>query len=243
MINQTNIIAHRGASFDAPENTLEAVQLAWQQNADAVEIDVMLSKDGQIVVFHDEDTSRMTGESGLAKDKTWLELQRLEINSKGYKARIPLLRDIFPTIPADKFLVVEIKCSTDIILPLRELITEFKISPKNVQFISLDEQIMHQVLQQFPGYETQRVFEFDVEKPDVDLLTEYANQTPFNGIDLEIGEYITDAFVQRIHQLNKKIYVWTVNELQQAERLVKMGIDGITTDHPGSLRNELEALS
>ena len=52
------IIAHRGASHDAPENTLAAIRLAWQQEADAVEVDVQLSKDGKLVVIHDDNTKR-----------------------------------------------------------------------------------------------------------------------------------------------------------------------------------------
>ena len=61
------IIAHRGASFDAPENTLESVNLAWVKQADAVEVDVYLSKDGQIVAFHDSNTKKITGVPFLRK--------------------------------------------------------------------------------------------------------------------------------------------------------------------------------
>ncbi len=55
------IVAHRGASFDAPENTLASMKLAWKQNADAIETDIHLSKDGKLVVLHDFDTERVSG--------------------------------------------------------------------------------------------------------------------------------------------------------------------------------------
>ena len=72
------IIAHRGASHDAPEHTLSAVSLGWKRNADAVEVDVYLSKDGKIVVIHDENTKRTTGHDGLVHKMTWAQLQKLD---------------------------------------------------------------------------------------------------------------------------------------------------------------------
>ncbi len=72
------IIAHRGASHDAPENTLAAVNLGWKRNADAVEVDVYLSKDNRIVAIHDKNTKRTTGHDGLVKEMTWSELQKLD---------------------------------------------------------------------------------------------------------------------------------------------------------------------
>jgi glycerophosphoryl diester phosphodiesterase len=65
------IIAHRGASHDAPEDTLAAVSLGWKRNADAVEVDVYLSEDKQIVAIHDKNTKRSTGHDGLVKEMTW----------------------------------------------------------------------------------------------------------------------------------------------------------------------------
>ncbi len=237
---QTKIIAHRGASADAPENTLPAVQLAWEQNTDAVEIDILLSKDGHIVVFHDEDTLRMTGESGLIKDKTWDEIRQLTIESKGFKTHIPLLSDILPTIPQDKFLVIEIKCGPEIVPPLRKLIDAFSITAASVQFISLIEASLRELFKEFPEYETQRVFEFLGKKPDTDYLLYYAEQSPFTGIDLEMGNYIDKEFVEKIHLFKKKIYIWTVDDPTEAQKLSDLGIDGITTNHPGDLRTVLE---
>ena len=239
---QTKIIAHRGASADAPENTLESVQLAWEQNTDAVEIDVQLTADGEIVVFHDEDTQRMTGVPGILEEKTWEEIRQLEINTKGYKTHIPLLRDILPTIPKDKFLVIELKSRPEIVAPLRKLIDEFQVLPENVQIISLIEESIQQVFSDFSGYETQRVFEFLGQKPDTDYLLRYAEETPFSGIDLEMGDYITETFVQKIHSFNKKIYVWTVDELSEAQYLKKINVDGITTNRPGYLHSALEKI-
>ena len=115
----TDIIAHRGASFDAPENTLAAVQLAWKQNADAVEIDVQFSKDGHIVVIHDEDTRKTAGVRRKVSAQTLAELKALDIGAWKHKKwsgeRIPTLAEAFAVIPADKRLFVEIKCGPECI--------------------------------------------------------------------------------------------------------------------------------
>ena len=97
------IIAHRGASHDAPENTLESVKLGWVQGADAVEVDVYLSKDGYIVLHHDGSTKKLAGVDRKVVDQTLAELQQLDVGSwKGDKwkdVRIPKLADVLSTIP------------------------------------------------------------------------------------------------------------------------------------------------
>src|ERR1700677_2285230 len=72
------IIAHRGASYDVPENTLAAFNLAWKEEADAVELDIYLTKDGKIVAIHDETTKRTTGVALNVADSTLAELQQLD---------------------------------------------------------------------------------------------------------------------------------------------------------------------
>ena len=103
------IIAHRGASFDAPENTLAAFRLAWEQGADGIEGDFMLTADGQIVCFHDLDTQRVAGEMRVVKESTLAELQALDVGRwKGDRwrgERIASLDDVLAVIPQGKQLV------------------------------------------------------------------------------------------------------------------------------------------
>ena len=73
------IIAHRGASYDAPENTLESVRLGWEQKADAVEVDVFLSKDGEVVLHHDATTKKIAGVDRKLADQTFAELRQLDV--------------------------------------------------------------------------------------------------------------------------------------------------------------------
>ncbi|HSG69711.1 MAG TPA: glycerophosphodiester phosphodiesterase family protein, partial [Planctomycetaceae bacterium] len=106
------IIAHRGASYDAPENTLASVNLAWEQNADAVEIDIWLTSDNQIVLMHDKTPKRYGGPDTLVSEMTLEQLRALDVGAwkdprwKGEKA--PLLSEVLPLVPAGKRLFIEI---------------------------------------------------------------------------------------------------------------------------------------
>jgi len=111
------IIAHRGASHDAPENTLAAVRLAWQQEADAVEVDVQLSKDGKLVVIHDDNTKRSGGFARKVGAQTLDELRRLDVGRWKGKMwsgeKIPTLAAVLATVPDCKRLFVEFKCGDE----------------------------------------------------------------------------------------------------------------------------------
>ena len=111
------IIAHRGASHDAPENTLAAIRLAWQQEADAVEVDVQLSKDGKLVVIHDDNTKRSGRFARKVNAQTLDELRKLDVGRwKGKRwagEKIPTLAAVLATVPDGKRLFVEFKCGPD----------------------------------------------------------------------------------------------------------------------------------
>src|SRR5262245_9603118 len=100
------IIAHRGASHDAPENTLAAVRLAWEQGADAVEVDVHLSRDSRLVVIHDPTTKRTGNIRCRVLDRTFDELRRIDVGWwKGLRwerETIPCLESVIKTIPRNK---------------------------------------------------------------------------------------------------------------------------------------------
>jgi glycerophosphoryl diester phosphodiesterase len=116
------IVAHRGASHDAPENTLAAFKLAWEQGADAVEGDFMLTADGEIVCFHDKTTKRLTDQDLEVSKTTLAELQNLDLGSWKDQAfeetKIPVLSEVLATLPEGKQIFVEIKCGPEIIQPL-----------------------------------------------------------------------------------------------------------------------------
>src|SRR5262245_24153707 len=97
------IIAHRGASHDAPENTVASFQEAWRQKADSAELDIQLTKDGRIVVLHDSTTKRTTGTDLKVSEQTLAELRKLDAGSwKGEKfkgEKLPTLAEMLATAP------------------------------------------------------------------------------------------------------------------------------------------------
>lgn len=122
---RVEIIAHRGASFDAPENTLAAIELAWHQQADAVEIDVRLTADAEIVVIHDETTARHGGRDTPVCEESLTELRQIDVGrwkgSQWAGERIPTLAEVLETVPDGKRLFVEIKCRAEIVAALSRL--------------------------------------------------------------------------------------------------------------------------
>ena len=113
------IIAHRGASGDAPENTLAAFRLAWEQEADGIEMDLHLSRDGKIVVFHDKTLRRTAGVRGRVCDKTWDELRCLDVglwkDPRWRGERIPLLEEALEVVPLGKSVWLELKGGPEIL--------------------------------------------------------------------------------------------------------------------------------
>ncbi|MCD6321640.1 MAG: glycerophosphodiester phosphodiesterase, partial [Clostridiales bacterium] len=114
MRTKTAVIAHRGASAYAPENTLVAFQKAYEMGADGIEIDVLFSKDGHIMVHHDFNLGRCEEYSGMVKDHTYFELRKLDVGSwfgeqfKGQK--IPSIEEVLKFIKdKNMFLNIEIK--------------------------------------------------------------------------------------------------------------------------------------
>jgi glycerophosphoryl diester phosphodiesterase len=248
------IIAHRGASHDAPENTLASVQLGWERNADAVEVDVYLSKDGKIVVIHDENTKRTTGHNGLVREMTWAQLQKLDAGNwknKKFKGEpIPSLSQVLKTIPDGRHLVIEVKCGTEIIKPLSDLLRKTKTPPIKTAIISFSYDVVVAAKKQFPN---RRVYFLSGVKqnktthrwePSVESLIKKARDAGLDGLslgfktgvnDLTLPDYINrmrrDTMLQKLG-----FYVWTVNDLRIAKVFAKAGVDGITTDRPALLK-------
>ena len=113
------IVAHRGASFDAPENTLAAFKLAWEQGSDGVEGDFYLTRDHQIVCIHDRGTSRTTGVGKTVEDSTLAELRELEYGSwkdrKWDGEKIPTFQEVFSSVPEGGLFVIELKSKVKIV--------------------------------------------------------------------------------------------------------------------------------
>jgi len=148
------IVAHRGASADAPENTLAAFQEAWRQGADAIEGDFRLTKDGKIITMHDDTTKRTTGRNLVVANTDWATLKSLDAGSwKGKSWRgekIPLLSEVLASMPKGKEIFIEVKCGPEIVPALFKTIVRSKVTLKQITIISFDKEVIRAVKKREP---------------------------------------------------------------------------------------------
>ena len=243
------IIAHRGASHDAPENTLAAVNLAWQQNADAVEIDVHLSRDGQLVVIHDENTRKTAGLNKSVSAQTLAELRRLDVGRwKGPQwagEKIPALAEVLGALPAGKRLFIEVKSGDAFIPAFADEFARSRAKPEQIVLIGFSLPTMALAKRAFPKSEVCWVAEFKRTwlagrwRPSAKELIEPAREAGIDGLDLGAQGPLDAALVRQVKGAGLSLYVWTVDSPAQARRLASAGVDGITTNRPAWLRQKL----
>ncbi len=244
------IIAHRGASALAPENTLAAIRLAWSQDADAVEVDLRLTRDGHIVAVHDRTVRRTTGKSWIVAKRKLAQLKTLDAGRwKGIawvSERIPTLADVLATAPEDKRLFLEIKCGRKIVPALASALAAAGRPPEQIPVISFNFAALVRLkakMPEVPAYWVRAWPRLD-RKPGqrlrrLETWLEKCCRAGLEGLDLGQPKRLDGKMVERIHRRGLKVYVWTVNRPEDARELAAMGVDGITTDHPGWLRGQL----
>lgn len=236
------IIAHRGASYDAPENTLSSVRLAWEQRADAVEVDVHLSRDNRVVVIHDADTKRIAGVKRMVQKLTLAQLQKLDCGrwkSPTYAGeRLATLKDVIATIPPGKRMLVEIKTGP-------EIVEYFPPVPQNIAPISFDLEAISRMKQARPDLECywvvgwRRDWKRGSWLPKPEQMIEQALANRLDGLDVGANGPVTAAFVKKAKAAGLKVYVWTVDSPAKARQLRAAGVDGIATNRPGWMREQL----
>jgi glycerophosphoryl diester phosphodiesterase len=242
------IIAHRGASHDAPENTVAALRLGWQQSADANELDIHLSKDGQIVVIHDKTTTRTTGVEKAVVDQTLAELRGQDAGTwKGDQwtaEKIPTLAEALATMPDGKRTFIEIKCGREVLPELARVLAASGNKPEQLVIIGFNHRTMAAAKRRFPHLQVYWVVDHKAtppaeEPPTIDELIEKAVSAGFDGLDLNWQFPLDAASVAHIHRHKLKLFVWTVDDADVAARLATAGVDGITTNRPQWLREQL----
>jgi len=250
-LEAVEIVAHRGASHDAPENTVASLMLGWQQQADAGEVDIRLTKDRQIVVIHDADTKRTTGASGPVAGRTMEELRVLDAGHwKGptWKGeRIPTLGEALAAVPEGKRLFIEIKCGPEVLPVLDDVLRASEKKPEQLVLIGFNQATMAKAKERFPRLAVFWVVGYDKDKktgqpPDLDALITKAQAARFDGLDLNCRFPIDSEFVAKVRQAGLQLHVWTVDDAKVAARLVAAGVDGITTNRPGWLRQAIGTL-
>lgn len=241
------IIAHRGASYLAPENTVASALLAWDKEADAVEVDIYLSSDGQVVVIHDKTTKRTGGEELEVAKSTAEQLRTLDVGSfknpvyAGQK--IPLLEEVIETVPPGKQLFVEIKCGPEVLPALDEI---FTAGGKRGQIvvIGFGYETVVQCKQRMPDIPTywlvgtKKVEETEEWIPHDPTLTAKTVAGGLDGLNVHWAG-VTKEFASAVKAAGLGLYVWTVDDPAEATRLKDLGVQGITTNRPAFLRDQV----
>jgi len=239
-------IAHRGASHKAPENTISAFKLAWAENADGIEGDFYLSTDGEVVCFHDKDLKRVAGRDRKIEEMSWKELSTLDVGawkSPEYKGeKMPRLADVLDVLKPGKLFYLEIKDGPEIVAPIGKILAAKKADPKQVIFIAFDPEVVRECRKQLPQFQAHWLSSLkgadDAGKADAYMKE--LESTGAQGFQFDWKAPVGAEWVKGLKAKNYTITSWTVNDADAARRMIAYGVDFITTDRPGGLREELK---
>jgi glycerophosphoryl diester phosphodiesterase len=245
------LFAHRGASGEAPENTLAAFRRAVALGSEYIELDVHLSRDGHIVVIHDATLERTTNGSGRVQEQTLAQLQQRDA---GYRfspdggetfpfratgVTVPTLAEVFQQCPGIKF-TVEIKQQEPAIEEQVIAVVRACEREADVILASEHDRVLHRVRRLAPDLATSfaygEVFDF-IQRVATEELADYrppghAVQIPpeFQGVPLVTEQTLTVA-----REFDCEMHVWTINDAREMGRLLDLGVDGVMSDFPGVL--------
>lgn len=238
---EVEIIAHRGASYDAPENTVAAIREAWVQGADGTEVDIYLTADGQIIGVHDKTTKRTSNADLNVSQSTFSDLRELDAgswkNPKFAGEKLPSFAEILAAVPHDKKIYIEVKCGPEIV---PQMVKELKAEARPLEttiVICFNADVVAAVKESWP--ELPAMYLHGMKDVTAKQVIETARRIHADGVDLRAGEELTQEFADEIHAAGLRLDVWTVNDPELAKRMVKIGVKGITTDRPAFLREEL----
>ncbi len=233
-MKKTLVWAHRGASGYAPENTLEAFQKAIDLNADGIELDVQMTKDGQLVIIHDETVNRVSDTSGWVKDFTYEEIKKLNVNKKfpEYgKVTIPTLEEVYLLIQ-DTELVINVELKNGIVFyeNIEEKVMEL------TKKMGLQERTVYS---SFNHYSVMKMKQLDASVKTGFLyedgyldMPEYASKHGVEALhpalyNLQYPNFIKDCKIRNID-----VRAWTVNKIEDMEMLCESEINAMITNYP-----------
>jgi glycerophosphoryl diester phosphodiesterase len=226
------IIGHRGASADAPENTLAAFGLAVAQGADGIELDVQLSADGWPVIMHDRDVARTTNGSGMVSRLTVAQLRELDA---GDGQGAPTLDDLFEMLGPQALYNIELK--------------DFGWRSRGLEAAVADRIEAHHLqnrvlVSSFNPLSVRRARRELPRTTPVGLIRDtglrrYTYLLADGEADHPHHSLVDEAYMAWARQKGFRVHVWTVDDPAEARRLVALGVHGVITNKPGFIRKQL----
>ena len=223
-------IGHRGAPVLAPENTIKSFTKAFEAEIKGIELDVQLSKDGKLVVFHDWDLNNITGSSKQIKDMDYLEMRDLSYKNN---CQIPLLGEVLVICPIGKFINIEIKSryysNIRIVEKVVKMIQQYKIE-KSVVISSFNPFVLQCAKKIIPDLSTAYLWSSE----DVSFLY----NSPLwlwmcrpDSFHIDINN-ANEKIIRLVRKNNLTVLAFTVNNSSDLSKVQELELDGIFTDNP-----------
>jgi len=219
-------IAHRGESFDAPENTIAAFDLAWQRGDDAIELDVHSTADGQIVVCHDTDLRRTTSVSHVIRDTRYRDLAD----------HVPTLKQVLDRAPSGQHVFVEIKPAADTAELVADLLRHS--TANEISFLSFHANVCRYLVEQLPARSTYYIIEPHPADTAEAWLAK-ASTLGVAGVHVCDSPWITRERIEMFHRSRLEFTVWTVDSPARGRELADWKVDAITTNRAAWMRRQL----
>jgi len=223
------LIAHRGASADAPENTIAAFELAFVQRADGLELDVWLTKDSRVAVIHDRDLKRTLGKKARIDELTAREASKLGV---------PMLGDVLELLPPGKRLYVEIKGGAGLVIPLKKELAKHGAKAKDIMLLGFDREVMAEIRRGIRNHEVWLNIEPGEIGPVQPLISEL-KRLRFHGVSLGYSKKITPHVVDQLRRAKLGTTVWVIDDVVTARRMQLWGFDYLMTNRPAALRGTI----
>ena len=233
-MKKVKIFAHRGASAYAPENTLEAFRLAMEQGADGIELDVQLTKDGELVVIHDETIDRVSNGKGAVRDYTLEELKSFSVSNHFEQypdVKIPTLREVLELVkPGHMEINIELKTGIFWYPEIEKKVLDL------VKEEGMEDRIIYS---SFNHYSVQKIRELAPEAETAYLIgdvmlnvAEYTKNTGIKGLHPALFHVKMADFLKEYKESGIALRVWTVNDKDQIRWLIDEGVDAVITNYP-----------
>ena len=239
-MNNTLIWAHRGASGYAPENTMIAFEMAADMRADGIELDIQLTKDGEIIVLHDETIDRTSNGKGWVKDYTLEELRRLDFSYKkkypnAGPMQIPTMREVFELVrPTDMRINIELKTGVVFYPEIEKMILDMTAA------YGMQDRVIYS---SFNHYSIKRIHGMEPKAMTGLLYSDGFIDMPFYARDLGVSAQHPALsnlqypdYMENCRAAGLLVNTWTVNKEEHIRRCLKLGVDGIITNYPDRVR-------
>ena len=229
IFHETKVMAHRGASTEAPENTMAAFQKAIDDMADYIELDVQLTNNGEVIVMHDSNAYRTTGVDANIVNMTYKEVKTLDAGSwfsdEYVGENVPSLKEVLELTQGKIKLNIELKPADN----------GTALAKNTVRLIEKYNMVNDCVITSFSESALKAVKTYNQEiKVGYILSAAYGDFYDMKNVDFFSvnAAFLSKRTIDAIHNSGKQVYAWTVNNKEAIKNLTNKGVDGIITDNP-----------